>query len=353
MKISWCLIGFFFTTVCSLLVPADELMQSPLSYPIVQQFDFVMNNRPLAKIDGKVISLYDVVKKMDLFLFEYYPDAKPSPVEKYQFYRSRWEAMLEDMIHDELILLDAKQKEIQVSDTQVREELEYKFGPNVMSNLHRINYEYEEAQDMIRQQLTIQQLMGMKVHSKAFQTITPQTIKNAYENYLTQTPPEKEWTYQVLSIRGKDQRDCKEASEQAYQLLEKKHIPLERLPSLIATKGVEIVVSDDYVGGYNKLSKIHVNVIQGLAVNTYSVPVAQESRYDHGTVIRIFYLKDIITKYPQTFDQMHDKLKNELLYQTSDKEKELYIQSLKKRFGYQNHNPRFELPEDYQPFVIS
>ena len=49
---------------------------------------------------------------------------------------------------------------------------------------------------------------------------------------------------------------------------------------------------------------------------------------------------------------MHDKLKNELLFETSDKEKASYIKALKVRFGYDTHDPKFELPEDYRPFVI-
>lgn len=312
----------------------------------------MINNRPLAKINGKVISLYDVVKKMDLFLFEYYPEYSASPVEKYQFYMSRWEATLDDMINDELILLDAEQKEIKVSDGEVREELEERFGPNIMSNLHKANYEYEEAREMIRQELTVQQLIGMKVHSKAFQTTTPQVIKKAYESYLDKNPPEEEWKYQVLSIRGKDEAQCEGVAEKASNLLEKEGQPIEKLPSMLEEEGVTVSLSDDYSGGSQKLSKMHFDVIKALNPNSYSTPVAQVSRFDNSTVMRIFHLKEIITNLPESFDQMHDKLKNEILFETSDKEKAAYIKSLKKRFGYQNHDPKFELPEDYQPFAV-
>ncbi len=347
---------FFFTAAAFSLGFADYEMEQPSfinpSQGLPNQPGLMINNRPLAKINGKVISLYDVVKKMDLFLFEYYPDLNPSPMEKYQFYMSRWEPTLDDMIHDELILLDAQQKEIKISDGEVREELEERFGPNIMSNLHKVNYDYEEARDMIRQELTVQQLVGMKVHSKAFQTTTPQAIKMAYEKYLEKNPPEEEWKYQVLSIRGKDEKQCEGVAEKAHNLLEKEGQPIEKLPSMLEEKGVAVSLSDDYSGGSQKLSKMHFDVIKALSPDSYSSPVSQVSRYDNSTVMRIFYLKDTIENLPETFEQMHDKLKNELLYETSDKEKAVYIQSLKKRFGYENHNPKFELPEDYQPFAI-
>ena len=205
---------------------------------------------------------------------------------------------------------------------------------------------------MIRQELTVQQLVGMKIHSKAFQTTTPQAIKMAYEKYLEKNPPEEEWKYQVLSIRGKDEKQCEGVAEKAHNLLEKEGQPIEKLPSMLEEKGVVVSLSDDYSGGSQKLSKMHFDVIKALSPDSYSSPVSQVSRYDNSTVMRIFYLKDIIENLPETFEQMHDKLKNELLYETSDKEKAVYIQSLKKRFGYENHNPKFELPEDYQPFAI-
>jgi len=312
----------------------------------------MINNQPLAKIHGKVISLCDVVKKMDLFLFEHYPKMTPSPVEKYQFYMSRWKPTLDEMIDNELILLDAEQKEIKISDGQVREELEEKFGPNVMSTLHQLNYDYEQAREMIRQDLTIQQLIGMKVHSKAFQKATPQAIKDAYETYLEKNPPYQEWTYQVLSIRGKDKTECEKIAQKAYDLLEKEKEPIENIPSRLEANDIVISLSDDYRGDSQKLSKMHFDVIQALSPHSYSPPVAQVSRYDRSIALRIFYLKDMIKTLPETFEKMHDTLKNELLYEFSYKEKEAYIQSLKKRFGYQNHSLTFELPSDYEPFAI-
>ncbi|MDJ0651549.1 MAG: SurA N-terminal domain-containing protein [Simkaniaceae bacterium] len=341
---------FLLTAVFSLGF-ADYETEQPSQGPSSQS-GLMINNRPLAKINGKVISLYDVVKKMDLFLFEYYPHLNLSPVEKYQFYLIRWQPTLDDMIHDELILLDAQQKEIKISDGEVREKLEERFGPNIMSNLHKMNYDYEEARAMIRQELTIQQLIGIKVHSKVFQTTTPQVIKMAYEKYLQENPPKEEWKYQVLSIRGKDEEQCAGVAKRAYNLLKKEEQPIEKLPSMLEETGVTISLSDDYSGGPQKLSKMHFDVIKALSPHSYSLPVSQVSRSDNSTVMRIFYLKEIIENLPETFEQMHDKLKNDLLYETSDKEKAAYIQSLKKRFGYENYNPKCELSEDYQPFAM-
>jgi len=189
----------------------------------------IINNRPLAKINGKIISLIDVIKKMDLFLYEYDPNLKVSTSEKAQYYTARWNETLEDMICNELILLDAKQKEIEVSDGEVREELENRFGPNTMSNLDQVGLTYEEARDWIRNEIILRQMTWYKVHSKVLQTVTPQVIKEAYQAYLEKNPPVENWTYRVFSVRGKEQKVCEDLAQKAYTLLKSKEKSLDEV----------------------------------------------------------------------------------------------------------------------------
>jgi len=347
---------FFFTTTLLFPLCAEVAIDGPSfidqTSAASKEPRLMINNRPLAKINGKVLSLYDVVKRMDLFLYDYYPDYTPSAPEKYQFYMSRWQATIDDMVADELVLLDAEQKEIKISDGEVREDLENRFGPNIMTNLDKVNLQYEEAREIIRNELTTQQLIGMKVHAKAFQIITPQVIKAAYDDYLEKNPPEDEWKYQVLSIRGKEKETCETIAEKASILLEDHTRSLESVVEELDEEGISVSVSDDYSGTTPKISKLHFDVIKALTPDTYSPPVSQVSRFDNSNVVRIFHLKDMVKNLPKVFDEMHDKLKNELLFETSDKEKTSYIKALKVRFGYDKHDPKFELPEDYRPFVI-
>ena len=221
-----------------------------------------------------------------------------------------------------------------------------------MLNLDKVNLQYEDAREMIRNDITVQQLIGMKVHSKAFQTVTPQVIKEKYEEYLADNPPEDEWKYQVLSIRGKEQSVCETLAQKAYEILQQGGHFEDISSDLETPDGVTVSLSDDYSGPSQKISKQHLEAIEPLDVDTISSPVGQLSRFDQSMVYRIFHLKDHTKALPETFDQMHDKIKNEMLFKTADKEKATYINALKKRFGYDTHNPKFELPEDYRPFAL-
>lgn len=346
---------FFFSTILLPLMGEVSLEQPTFiesKSALPDEPRLMINNRPLAKINGKVISLYDVVKKMNLFLFDYDRNFSPSIVELYQFYSSRWQTTLDEMIADELILLDAEQKEMKISDGEVREELQDRFGPNVHASLEKVNLTYEEARDIIRSDLTVGQLIGMKVHAKAFQTVTPEVIKVAYDEYLEENPPKEEWKYQVLSIRGQDKELCESLAHTAYTLLNEKKETMEQVKNEIDIDGVTVSVSEDFSAQSEKISKLHFDVIKALHPDAISQPVSQVSRYDNSTVLRIFHVKDIINILPTDFEEMHDKLKNQLLFKVSDEEKEGYINSLKKRFGYDTPDVKYPLPEDYHPFLV-
>ncbi|MBI3211749.1 MAG: hypothetical protein HYZ47_03585 [Simkania negevensis] len=142
------------------------------------------NNRPLAKINGKTISLIDVINKMDLALFDYNPEFLNSTLARYQFYTQSWKQTLEDMINTEMILLEGEEKELKATDGEIREAMLERFGPSIIASLEMIRITYEDAREMIRKELIVEQLMGVKVHTKAMQAVTPQVIRKGYEEYL-------------------------------------------------------------------------------------------------------------------------------------------------------------------------
>lgn len=318
------------------------------------QLQIIINNHPLAKINGKIISLIDVIKKMELFLYEYDPNIELSKAERAQFYMSRWEPTLEELICNELVILDAKQKQIEISDGEVRQELDERFGPNIMANLEKVGLSYDEARDWIRDELMIRQMMWYKVHSKVLQTITPKTIKTAYETYLEKNPPTETWTYRVFSVRGKDKQICEELANEAYKLLSKGDKTLDEISNALKENNqtVTITLTNELTEETRNISKQHHQVIKDLTPQTFSSPISQLSRFDNSAVSRIFYLNSTMQKLPSDFDAMHDSIKNQLLTETADKEKELYFTHLKKRYGLHQNTPRIPLPENYQPFAI-
>ena len=74
-----------------------------------------INNRILARVNGKPLTTYDLVKKMDLAFYKQYPQYASSNMARFQFYQQGWSYVLDDLITEELILADAKESHIEVS----------------------------------------------------------------------------------------------------------------------------------------------------------------------------------------------------------------------------------------------
>src|SRR3990167_11079476 len=89
-----------------------------------------VQNSILTKVNGKTISMMDVKKKMDMAFHQNYPHLTHSNPARVQFYEVAWKKTLMDMIDNELILSDATDKEIKLTDGEVREALEERFAPN-------------------------------------------------------------------------------------------------------------------------------------------------------------------------------------------------------------------------------
>src|SRR5438105_5026294 len=136
-----------------------------------------MQNTILAQVNGKTISMMDVKKKMDLAFHEHYPHLAHAKQALFQFYESSWRTVLMDMIDHELIIAEAENKEIKLTDGEVREAMEERFGPNIMKTLDQIGLTYDETWKMIRNEMIVQRMTGFFVYNKAVASVTPQDIR--------------------------------------------------------------------------------------------------------------------------------------------------------------------------------
>lgn len=316
----------------------------------------VINNRPLVKINGKVISLIDVVKKMDILIHEHYPQITQSIVSLFQFYDNQWKAILEDMVFNELMILDAEQKEIKVSDGDVREEMERRFGPNIISTLSKLKLQYDEVKQMVRDEIIVRRIQGYKVYSKVQLTVTPEVIKSAYLKYLEENPPKEEWKYQVLSVRGSDAHDCLSIVNSISEKLKLTNTKLsdivEETSKDIAHNGIKLNISEDYIVNNTKLSKENRSILESLKEGEYSLPIKQISRVDNTTVYRIFHLKAHMLETPKTLNDMYDSIYNKLLDFHAKNERSKYLKRLGRKFGFDEDIITETISSHYQPFAL-
>lgn len=316
-----------------------------------------INNRLLARVNDKTITVLDVVKKMDLFLSAYYPEAMKLTSSRYQFYMSNWKAVLERMIDDQLILADSEGKDFKITEGEIRQAILDRLGPNVMASLDKLNMNYEEARKMIHEELIVQKMMGAKVHSKAFQSVGPSQVKTAYKDYIAEQATGQEWEYQVVSIRSPNVILSEQLAAHAYILLS----AAKSGPEALAAKLQEIRKPEDPEFAVNvsqilkanekTISEAHRKGLQGLEPGMYSKPIAQVSGIDKVTVQRIFFLKDLGNKEPPSFDEIANKLRENLMEVAATQAERIYKTKLRQRFSFDSLHLE-EIPSDFQPFIL-
>ena len=180
-----------------------------------------INNRVLAIINGKPITTYDLVKKMDLSFYKQYPEYASSNQARFQFYQQVWKYILDDLINEELVLADAKESKIEVSSGDVRQEIEQQFGPNIIENLDKAGMTLDEAFKVVQAELVLQRTIGARVNVKAMRIVTPAKIRAAYDEYISNPENRRltKWQYRVVTIKDRDIKKTEALSKTVYQLL--------------------------------------------------------------------------------------------------------------------------------------
>lgn len=326
---------------CSSLFGAVSNLDFSLdnSYPQ----NIVINNRILLKVNGKSITVMDVVRKMDLLFYRQYPELASSTTARYQFYMAMWRTMLGNVIDDLLIVADAEEKKLEVNDGEVREELENIFGPDVVLNVDKMGMTLSEAFDLLKTEITVQKMTSMLVRPKAMTEVHPQHVRQKYEEYQRANPSSDRWVYQILSIRGEEHERF---ADEAYHLLSE-GLTLQDAVERLKEWGVDFALSEEYRQSEKELSSAYKAVLATLGAGQYSTPVSRGN-----SLSRIFCLKACEKEEAISLSEMGEKLKQELLREANARENARYREKLRKHYGMTEPYLKTTVPDHLEPFAL-
>lgn len=327
MKMFACLLS----AMCSLASLSIYAVDDPTAASLQQQEEpenLIVYNRILAKVNGKTLSVIDVMKRMDMFLQKHYPHLVNSKVARFQFYSGQWRDYLSQMIDQELMLADAEHLEVKITDAEVREEILNRFGPNTMPILDKMGLTYEEAKTMIHDEMIVQRMMWFRVNSKVLSRINSIDVKEAYKQYCAKNPELEEWQYQVLSIRSPQKEASEQLAKRAFDLLQS-NLELTAVSEKLTApeETITVTLSPDMQADEKSVSESHKEVLKTLAENSFSAPIAQVSRIDNSVVYRIFYLKKHSRKILPSFEKIAEELKEQLLQSRQQRKRSVHRQA--------------------------
>lgn len=311
------------------------------------------NNIVLAKVNNKAITLYDVVKKLDMIFYRQFPEYRDMIEAKNQFYLINWKHVMNDLIEKELVLADAEENNIKISSGDVRQEVESLFGPNIVANLDQLGLSYEEAWNIVKGDITIRRVMSGRINPKALRSMTPLAIRKAYETYAAENVLPERWSYRVISFRDKDTTNSAEAANLAHFLLSEENVPVENLVAELTKRGLQketnVNVSEEFTHTPKEVSELYRGSLNPLESDTYSKPVAQKSKAGGGTtVVRLFYMKEKKPAGAEPLEKVELALKEKIYSEVTTVEGEAYFKRLRKHFAVQTYVDA----DNYQPFNL-
>lgn len=316
-----------------------------------------VNNRVLAKINGKPLSVVDVMKKMDMMFYKQFPEYTNSIQARYQFYMANWKHVLDDLIDKELILADAEETKMAVSAGDVRQDMEGLFGPNIIANLDKVGLTYDEAYEMVKGDITIRRMLMYRVNSKAMREVTPLNVREAYDAFSKENVRADQWQYHVISIRDTDPVRGAQAASAVHDMLAKEKVPLDNLTKKLKevntlNKATTLNVSQEFIHSEKEVSDAYKEILAKLQPDEYSEPISQRSRSDSSTVFRIFHLKKKVQGGAVPYNEIENQLRDKLLDAAIAKETDAYLRKLRTHFDVQDTHLKEMIADDFQPFAL-
>ena len=229
--------------------------------------------------------------------------------------------------------------------------MEVRFGPEIITNLEKVGVTFDEAWQIVRSDLILRKMLLFRVNSKAVRQVAPRDIREAYEKNAKEYVHLKKWRYQVVTIRGEEE---KEIADRSYQLL-REGVLLDELKGTVEKEREEplrLHVSEEYDHDENAVSTAYKDILVQLKIEEYSEPIAQKSRVDSSTVYRIFYLKEFTPGGVVPLQQVEGKIKEKLIGQAIDRETEAYLKRLRHYYDVRESYLAEMIPDDFQPFVL-
>ncbi len=317
----------------------------------------LVENRVLTNLNNNPISVIDVMKKMDSEFFVEYPHLMDSDVARYQFYKTRWRPEFDRMVESELIINDAKAHKLELTEGDIRQEIEKRFGPQIITNIDKIGLTYDEAYEMVKKDILTQRMSQGFLYLKGVFNISPDDLLAAYHDYIKVNKKSDHWKYHMISFSGPN---ALEDSQMAKLNLDKLTKEIRNFNAICMRfkdetdqfDNKKISISKEFDLESDKIQESHRNILSNLTPGSLSEPLKEFSRIKNQPVYRIFYLNSYEPGGKIELAEVEEKL----IYQHKHEKFELeyinYVTNLRERSGLTKDSIYAAIPDDFEPFRI-
>jgi hypothetical protein len=314
------MVVLLFVAVCSFVEAAPS-----------SRYGVVVDNKVLATVRGQVVTVIDVMKKLDMIFYQQFPQYRGSSEARFEFYQTNWRKILQELVDRHLILVLAEERGFQVTNGDIRQELEEIFGPNVMMNLYEAGLSLHEVYDMMKADILLRRILSFYVRMPVFASITPEVLKLAYGERGKDAKRQESWLWRSVTLRAKEGNCAKEVADTVWKLLEQDHLSMEVVQSKLP-EGVEIIVSSPFHSDKRELAPHLQTLFESLSVASYSAPVSFTNRSDPRHSWRFYVIDEKKEGVMLSFSEMEQNLREELAGPEIDKRTKDFFDDLRKQY---------------------
>ena len=146
-------------------------------------------NIPLARVNNTLITLNDVVCKIQLHLHSIDQTMSFDTPTLYQAYSQLWEQKFNELIDHALVSAYGESLGVKIPDGTINEFMETMYGPEIFDTLHKCDISLETAHSIVRSDYLAQGLLRPYVTLPAMDSVSPRDIKEKYTEYSSQFIP--------------------------------------------------------------------------------------------------------------------------------------------------------------------
>lgn len=290
--------------------------------------DVEFHNRVLWNYRGSMITVMDIVKRLELYSKNVKDYENLEANQKLEFYQQNWKGVLQELIDQELIYQDAIDHNMQVTDAECRDQLVRLYGENYITSIDEMGLTMKEALSMIRKDTLTQRMTYFRIQYQARAVLTPGLIAQTYVKLCKEQPETDIWTYQTISFKGPTEIAIKTAFKWNERLLT--GLALEECQEQLKEEAVTVSV-----GRMNKQSNAHLSskyleILAKLKPQEWSAPITFKEDSKEG-LVRLFFLQEKVHQAPPSYAEVRDQLENHLYQEAVAQESQKYIVKLRRQ----------------------
>lgn len=311
------------------------------------------SNRVLVQVAETPITVLDVKREMDRQIYVKDKNMFSNPQAVYAHYMQNWKYVLQKMVQDEILFLEAKKLEYKIPSHDITQKVHELYGANSVETCRALSITADQARDHSNKEVISTHLSWYNIWNKSIMKATPKLVVAAYEDHKDALAKKDQWTYQTIYVKGKDEKEVQETSTEVATML--KESDCSNLNALLKGIGVDhkdlhLRASKDITLHTNELSETLLSTLGSLEEGMTSE--AMTSKRGEQYVGKILRLKSFEKAPVPPYEEVAENLKGNLVNQFGSENSTKYFEDMYKKYDIDGLYGEKLTASNLQPFSI-